>query len=50
MRSNEEETEIIEAYENGEMKLSIPTKKVLAEIKTAADNTLNKENPEATDK
>ena len=42
MKYNKEETAIIDAYEKGNMKVSIPAKKELAAIKATAKKTLVK--------
>ena len=43
MKYDNEEKAIIDAYDNGRMKLSKPTKAEIASIKAAADNTFKKD-------
>jgi predicted DNA binding CopG/RHH family protein len=43
MRYDKEEKELLEAYESGQIELSEPSKKELAAIKAAADNTFKKD-------
>jgi len=43
MKYDEEEKNIIDAYENGKMKLSTPSKKKLENIKVIAKNTFKKD-------
>jgi len=43
MKYNEEEKNIIDAYESGKMKLSTPSKKELQNIKAIAKNTFKKD-------
>ncbi len=43
MKYDKEEKDLIQAYEEGKMKLSTPTKKDRDTIKTTAENTLKKE-------
>jgi len=43
MEFNEEEKEIIDAYESGKMNLSKPSKDELEKIKAAANNTFKKD-------
>ncbi|MFC1890092.1 hypothetical protein ACFL4G_10085 [Thermodesulfobacteriota bacterium] len=43
MKYDQEEKEILEAYESGQMKLSKPSKKELAAIKAAAESTFKKD-------
>jgi len=43
MKYNEEEKNIIYAYESGKMKLSTPSKKELQNIKAIAKNTFKKD-------
>ncbi|NCU31878.1 MAG: hypothetical protein EOM23_02830 [Candidatus Moranbacteria bacterium] len=43
MKYDNEEKYILEAYEEGKMKLSVPSKKEIDSIKSAADNTFKKE-------
>ena len=43
MKLDQEEKEILEAYESGKMKLSKPSKKEIAAIKTAAKSTFKKD-------
>ena len=43
MKYDEEEKNIIDAYESGKMKLSTPLKKELENIKTIAKNTFKKD-------
>ena len=43
MKYNEEEKNIIDAYESGKMKLSTPSKKKLENIKVIAKNTFKKD-------
>ena len=43
MKYSKEEKEIIEAYESGEMRVSVPTKKEITAIKAIANNTMKKD-------
>jgi predicted DNA binding CopG/RHH family protein len=43
MKLDQEEKEILEAYESGKLKLSKPSKKEIAAIKTAAISTFKKD-------
>tara|TARA_B100000315_G_scaffold174310_1_gene162725 strand:+ start:1594 stop:1866 length:273 start_codon:yes stop_codon:yes gene_type:complete len=43
MKYDKEEKHIIDALESGKMQLSIPSKKEIDAIKTAADNTFKKD-------
>lgn len=43
MKLNKEETDILNAYENGSMKLSTPSQKEIREIRKRAENTFRKE-------
>jgi len=43
MKYAKEEKEILEAYESGSMKLSIPSEKEIEAIKAAAKNTFKKD-------
>jgi predicted DNA binding CopG/RHH family protein len=43
MKLDQEEKEILEAYESGKLKLSKPSKKEIAAIKTAAKSTFKKD-------
>jgi predicted DNA binding CopG/RHH family protein len=43
MKYDKEEKEILEAFESGNMKLSNPSKKEIAAIKSAATNTFKKD-------
>ena len=43
MKLDKEERELLEAYEQGGMKLSSPSKKELDEIKSVAENTFRKD-------
>ncbi len=43
MKYDKEETDIIDAYEAGEMKFSKPSKKEIEAIKATADNTFKKD-------
>jgi len=43
MKYDEEEKEVIDAYEGGKMKLSTPSKKELEKIKATAKNTFKKD-------
>ena len=43
MKYNEEEKNIIDAYESGKMKLSTPSEKELQNIKATAKSILKKE-------
>jgi predicted DNA binding CopG/RHH family protein len=43
MKLDQEEKEILEAYESGKLKLSKPSKKEIAAIKTAAIGTFKKD-------
>jgi len=43
MKLNKEEKEILEAYDKGKMKLSIPSKKEKASIKSMAERTFRKD-------
>lgn len=43
MKNDKEEKFIIDALENGTIKLSTPSKKEIESIKTAADNTFKKD-------
>jgi predicted DNA binding CopG/RHH family protein len=43
MKLDREETEILEAYDQGKMDLSTPSKAEKAKMKTAAENTFRKD-------
>jgi predicted DNA binding CopG/RHH family protein len=43
MKLDQEEKEILEAYESGKLKLSKPSKKEIAAIKAAASSTFKKD-------
>ena len=43
MKNDEEEKNIVDAYESGKMKLSTPSKKKLENIKAIAKNTFRKD-------
>ena len=43
MKYDKEEKDILDAYENGRMKLSTPSKKEIESIKTIAKNTFKKD-------
>ncbi len=43
MKLDQEEKEILEAYESGQLKLSKPSKKEIAAMKAAAKSTFNKD-------
>jgi len=43
MKYDKEEKEILAAYDSGQIKLSVPSKKEIAEIKAAADSTFKKD-------
>ena len=43
MKFDQEEKEILKGYETGQMKLSKPSKKELAAVKAAAENTFRKD-------
>ena len=42
MKVDQEEKEILEAYDRGELKLSTPSKKEIAKVKATARNTFRK--------
>ena len=43
MKIDKEEKDILDAYENGEIKASTPTKNEIAQVKTMAENTFRKD-------
>ena len=43
MKYDKEEKDILNAYESGEIKLSVPSKKEIKAIKAAAENTFKKD-------
>ena len=43
MKYDEEEKEILDAYESGEMKLRTPSKKEIEQIKAAAKSTFKRD-------
>ena len=43
MKLDQEEKEILEAYESGQLKLSKPSKKEIAAMKASAKSTFNKD-------
>ena len=43
MKYEKEEKSILDAYENGQLKLKTPSKKEIESIKTAANSTFNKD-------
>ncbi len=43
MKYDKEEKYILESYDEGRMKLSVPSKKEIESIKAAADNTFKKD-------
>ncbi len=43
MKYDKEEVDILDAYENGKIKMSAPTKREIVAIKTAAESTFKKD-------